>query len=75
MPSPASLNQSMMSLYDIFLKDTTDPGTLANFENAWVDVRDVARAHVCALVRPEAHNRVIVSRESFKLQDWRECPC
>ena len=64
----------MMSLYDIFLKDTSDLATLANFGNAWVDVRDIARAHVRALVQPEARGRIIVSRESFKLQDWRECP-
>ena len=39
--------------------------------NCWIDVRDVAQAHVHSLTKEDAgDNRIIVSSTPFVLQDW-----
>ena len=38
---------------------------------SWVDVRDLALAHVLALEKPEAGGeRIIISSGSWRWQDW-----
>ena len=64
----------MAMLYNALIRGAMDNATLTNFGNAWIDVRDVALAHMRALERPAAEGRVIVSVESFKVQDWRTFP-
>ena len=40
----------------------------------WVDVRDIAAAHVLALQKEEAaHQRIIVVAGHYVWQDWGEC--
>ena len=43
--------------------------------SSWVDVRDLAKAHVLALQKEEAAGERIIVRESnFKWQDWSTYP-
>lgn len=64
--SPAALNTSVRDFYDTVLRGTKTPEQLATFHDSWVDVRDVADAHVNALERPEAGGqRFIVSAGEF----------
>ena len=48
------------------------PEALATQGNAWLDVRDLAKAHVRAIQREEATGRVIVSAGAFVWHDFRE---
>ena len=48
----------------------------SEYRSAWVDVRDLATAHVLAITTPEAGGeRIIISHEKFKLQDFGEHHC
>ncbi|CAL1709339.1 unnamed protein product [Somion occarium] len=69
--SPESLNTSVKDWYTFVLKGKGDPQAVATFASAWVDVRDLAEAHVLAIKKEVAGgNRIIVSAGSFKWQDW-----
>lgn len=81
---PEKLNTSVKDWYNLVMKgiksgDPTDvrpfkPEELASLGNAWVDVRDLAEAHVAALEKPEASGqRILLSTGEFKYQDWSEC--
>ncbi|KAF8999637.1 hypothetical protein BDQ17DRAFT_1360724 [Cyathus striatus] len=61
-PKPEALNTSLKAWYEIVVKNV--PGTKASLEggSAWIDVRDVAEAHVRALEKEAAGGeRIIVS--------------
>lgn len=48
------------------------PDALVTLGNAWLDVRDLAKAHVRAIQREEATGRIIVSAGPFKWHDFCE---
>jgi hypothetical protein len=51
----------------------TKPGAAAG-GGCWVDVRDLALAHVRALQKEEAGGeRIIITAGAFAWQDWRAC--
>ncbi|KAJ7490826.1 D-lactaldehyde dehydrogenase [Mycena latifolia] len=65
--SPEALNTSSLWIYNAFTKPEgrTRPGT------SWVDVRDLALAHVRALQTEEAGGeRFLISAGEFVWQDW-----
>jgi hypothetical protein len=67
--SPDSLNTSCKSMYGIY----TNPDAKAN-NGWWVDVRDLALAHVRSLQKEEAGGeRIFISEGPFTWQDWRTC--
>ncbi|KAJ6596330.1 hypothetical protein DFH09DRAFT_905482 [Mycena vulgaris] len=68
--SPEALNTSARMMYDAFTK----PGAAAG-GGCWIDVRDLALAHVHALQKEEAGGeRIIIAAGAFSWQDWRACP-
>ncbi|THH22527.1 hypothetical protein EUX98_g8165 [Antrodiella citrinella] len=68
---PQSLNTSVRDWFNIVLLGTKDSQFVANNGSAWVDVRDVAKAHVLALSTEKAGGeRIIVSTGVWKWQDW-----
>ncbi|KAJ7500879.1 D-lactaldehyde dehydrogenase [Mycena galericulata] len=69
--SPEALNTSAKRMYDLFTK----PGEVARGGGGnWVDVRDVALAHVLALQRElpmgGERDRFIICGGAFARQDW-----
>ncbi|KAF9257414.1 NAD(P)-binding protein [Marasmius fiardii PR-910] len=73
-PSPENLGTSATDWYKTLMtQDAGDksPETLETKRFCWVDVRDVAEAHVRALGKEEAGGkRIIVSAEPFSWQEW-----
>ncbi|KAJ8089399.1 hypothetical protein PM082_014647 [Marasmius tenuissimus] len=75
-PTPDKLGTSATDWYKTLLTYEPDaagksPQTLASRIFCWVDVRDVAEAHVRALLKQEAGgNRIIVSAGHFNWQEW-----
>ncbi|KAJ6512289.1 NAD-P-binding protein [Mycena vulgaris] len=68
-PTPDSLNTSSRQLYTMLTKES--PAEVRNSGSCWVDVRDLGRAHVLALLKPAAGGeRIIVSAGPFVWQDW-----
>ncbi|KAJ7844935.1 NAD(P)-binding protein [Mycena olivaceomarginata] len=66
--SPAELNTSARQMYEAFTK----LGAAGTGGRCWVDVRDIALAHVRALQKQAAGGeRIIVAAGAFKWQDWR----
>ncbi|KAJ7846609.1 D-lactaldehyde dehydrogenase [Mycena olivaceomarginata] len=64
--SPDALNTSCKSMYGIY----TNPDAKAN-NGWWVDVRDLALAHVRSLQKEEAGGeRIFISEGPFTWQDW-----
>ncbi|KAJ6476500.1 D-lactaldehyde dehydrogenase [Mycena vitilis] len=64
--SPAELNTSCLAMYNAFTK----PDGAVDGGN-WVDVRDLALAHVLALETEKAGGeRIIIAAGAFKWQDW-----
>ncbi|KAJ6531438.1 hypothetical protein DFH09DRAFT_1183626 [Mycena vulgaris] len=64
--SPEALNTSARMMYDAFTK----PGAAAG-GGCWIDVRDLALAHVRALQKEEAGGeRIIITAGAFAWQDW-----
>jgi nucleoside-diphosphate-sugar epimerase len=58
-------------MYEAFTK----PGAAGTGGGCWVDVRDIALAHVRALQKQAAGGeRIIVAAGAFKWQDWRSYP-
>ncbi|KAH9855672.1 D-lactaldehyde dehydrogenase [Lenzites betulinus] len=69
--SLASANASIIEWHMTVLQNAKDNAALTTNGMAWVDVRDVALAHVRAIERPEAGaQRITVNKESFMWQDW-----
>ncbi|KAJ7597563.1 D-lactaldehyde dehydrogenase [Mycena floridula] len=73
-PNPASLNVSTKQWYETVFHDELKAEPSAEFllsGNSWVDVRDLAEAHVLALEKESAGGeRFIVSAGPFIWQDW-----
>ncbi|KAL6299273.1 NAD-P-binding protein [Sparassis latifolia] len=64
------LNTSMHELFFAVFEGAKDKATLAT-GSSWVDVRDLADAHVLALVKAEAGGeRIIISGGAYNWQDW-----
>ncbi|KAJ7635936.1 NAD-P-binding protein [Mycena rosella] len=64
--SPTALNTSTRMMYDAF---TTPDGAAGG--GCWIDVRDLALAHVRALQRAAAGGeRIIIAVGAFAWQDW-----
>lgn len=59
--SLSSANASIAEWYETIFKSAKDLSSLSTIGNAWLDVRDLALAHVRAIQRAEAEGRVIVS--------------
>ncbi|KAH9855693.1 NAD-P-binding protein [Lenzites betulinus] len=69
--TPESLNESAREWYLMVVKREIDNESLANNGSSYVDVRDLALAHVLALKKQEAGGeRIIVSAGPYKWQDW-----
>ncbi|KAK7683028.1 hypothetical protein QCA50_013700 [Cerrena zonata] len=69
--SPEALNTSAKDWYNSVLKGNITPQNLKAFQGSWVDVRDIAFAHVLALQKQEAgDNRIIVCADPFRWQDF-----
>jgi nucleoside-diphosphate-sugar epimerase len=68
-----ALNASCKAWYDAVVKeDFGGHSPLTTPGRGWVDVRDVAYAHVRALEVPAAGGeRIIICAGSFVWQDWR----
>ncbi|SCV73249.1 BQ2448_7174 [Microbotryum intermedium] len=67
-PSPSSLNVSINFFYQYLLGNKTNDDAIQP-AFGWVDVRDVARCHVKALLREKAGGkRFLVSTDSFTYQ-------
>ncbi|RPD63136.1 NAD(P)-binding protein [Lentinus tigrinus ALCF2SS1-7] len=68
---PENLNQSVKVWWDAVVAGQFSNEDLANNGDVWVDVRDLATAHVLAITTPEAGGeRVIVCSGPFKWQDF-----
>ncbi|KAJ7202445.1 NAD-P-binding protein [Mycena rebaudengoi] len=68
-PTSADLNVSARDFY-LRLTQPSEPKTLLT-GSCWVDVRDLGRAHVLALQKPDAGGeRIIVSAGPFVWQQW-----
>ncbi|KAE9387892.1 D-lactaldehyde dehydrogenase [Gymnopus androsaceus JB14] len=72
--SPSALGTSLLDWYNTVA--TSDMGgksldALANVGAGWVDVRDIALAHVLALTKEEAGGeRLLISKGEFTFQDF-----
>ena len=51
---PEDLNTSSLELFKVLYQNSKDEKQLTASVNSWVDVRDVAEAHVVALEKPGA---------------------
>ncbi|KAE9410975.1 NAD(P)-binding protein [Gymnopus androsaceus JB14] len=71
--APSSLNTSMADFYNTVILGTKAPELLLT-GLCWVDVRDLAEAHVLALVKEGVQGeRIIVSAGPYVWQDWMDC--
>ncbi|KAF8880899.1 hypothetical protein CPB84DRAFT_1851713 [Gymnopilus junonius] len=69
--SPASLNTSLKTWYDIVVADNPKTKEGLSFSSGWVDVRDTSLAHVLALEKEAAGGeRIITTAGSFNWQEW-----
>jgi len=69
--SPDELNTSVKDFYNSIIKHSKTPEQLAAFQGSWVDVRDVAHAHILSLqVEAAGGNRFIIAGGNFIWQDW-----
>lgn len=69
-PSLDKLNESVRQLHDVLYKNTMDKEQLTTVNTHWVDVRDVAKAHMLAAKTPAAGGeRFIVNHGKFYWQD------
>ncbi|THU93784.1 NAD(P)-binding protein [Dendrothele bispora CBS 962.96] len=76
-PNPSALGVSVGQWYETVVTGSQDPETTLGGSKGgigWVDVRDLAEAHVRALQREEAAGeRMIVSAGSFRYQlEWHD---
>ncbi|KAI0696533.1 NAD(P)-binding protein [Cytidiella melzeri] len=69
--SPENLNTSLQGVYDAIIKGGMSDGELAAFRGSWVDVRDVADAHVLSLQKEEAGGqRITIASGPLVWQQW-----
>jgi len=69
---PENLNTSSLRWYDLFFKPVFSEKELYH-GGGWVDVRDVAAAHIAALGKEEAANeRIIISAPAVPSQEFIE---
>ncbi|KAF7368891.1 D-lactaldehyde dehydrogenase [Mycena venus] len=67
--TPDALNTSARQFYTMLTEESSP--AVRHSGSCWVDVRDLGRAHVLALLRAEAGGeRIIVSAGPFVWQDW-----
>jgi nucleoside-diphosphate-sugar epimerase len=57
---PEDLNTSALELFGVLLKNTQNDKEVVEGRYTWVDVRDIAEAHVAALEKPEAGGERII---------------
>ncbi|KAF7376957.1 Ketoreductase azaE [Mycena sanguinolenta] len=68
-PTPAHLGTSARQFYTMLTQPS--PSATLGTGSCWIDVRDLGRAHVLALLREEAAGeRIILSAGPFVWQDW-----
>ncbi|PPQ98104.1 hypothetical protein CVT26_003274 [Gymnopilus dilepis] len=69
--SVKTLNASLQLWYDAVIADIPRTKKSLSVSNSWVDVRDVALAHVLALEKKEAGGeRIITTAGGFNWQEW-----
>ncbi|KAH6907386.1 D-lactaldehyde dehydrogenase [Coprinopsis sp. MPI-PUGE-AT-0042] len=69
--SPETLSGSLKYFYDFLLPKEPKPREALGSPSVWVDVRDVAEAHVLALEKEKAGGeRILVVAEAFIWQDF-----
>ncbi|KAJ3485302.1 hypothetical protein NLI96_g5061 [Meripilus lineatus] len=68
----STANTSIVEWYETIFESAKGTLALSKVGNAWLDVRDLALAHVRAIQRQEAQGRIIVSSGSFKWHDFCE---
>ena len=72
--SPDALNTSAKDWYDTIIKQSKTPQQVTAFQGSWIDVRDVALAHILSLEKPSAGGqRFIITSGNFVWQDWCKC--
>ena len=65
---PEDLNTSSLELFKVLYENSKDEKQLTVSVNSWVDVRDVAEAHVVALEKPEAGGeRILFAAGKYSL--------
>ena len=71
-PSPSALNTSSKQMYNaILVEGSFTPEALATQGSSYVDVRDLAEAHVRSFEREEAGGeRIIISARTYVWQDF-----
>ncbi|KAI0776384.1 NAD(P)-binding protein [Irpex lacteus] len=68
---PENLNTSLAGLWVAVFTDQKSKEELTAPQGSWVDVRDIADAHVLALQKEEAAGqRIIIAEGSFTWQQW-----
>ncbi|KAH9838568.1 NAD(P)-binding protein [Rhodofomes roseus] len=69
--APETLNESMYDWFHTVFKGSKTKEQLSSTGACWIDVRDLAEAHVLAIKKQEAGGeRIIVSQGAFKWQDF-----
>ncbi|KZT02608.1 NAD(P)-binding protein [Laetiporus sulphureus 93-53] len=69
--APEALNESMLDWFHSVFKGSRDAKQLSAVGSSWIDVRDLADAHLLALQKEEAGGeRIIISEGVFKWQDF-----
>ncbi|EFI28545.1 D-lactaldehyde dehydrogenase [Coprinopsis cinerea okayama7 len=69
--SPTSLNTSMQYWWNFVIEDGQKSRQALSASNSWVDVRDLADAHILALEKEAAGGeRIIISQGPFVWQEW-----
>ena len=69
--SPSALNTSVKDFYDAIIARTKPASVLESFQGSWIDVRDVAEAHVRSLEKEDAGGkRFIITSGNFVWQDF-----
>jgi len=68
---PEDLNTSSLGVFRALYRNSKSEEEAVSSVSSWVDVRDIAEAHVVALEKPEAgEERIIFSTGSFVWQDF-----
>ncbi|KAH9930009.1 NAD(P)-binding protein [Fomitopsis serialis] len=69
--APEALNESMHDWFHTVFKGSKTKEQLASIGSCWIDVRDLAEAHVLAIKKQEAGGeRIMVSEGPYKWQDF-----
>ncbi|KAF6758994.1 D-lactaldehyde dehydrogenase [Ephemerocybe angulata] len=69
--SPEKLNTSLKAWYDFVIGDDSKSRDVLASSNSWIDVRDLADAHVLALEKEAAGGeRIIITQGPYVWQEW-----